>query len=160
MDGTFKIFISDVSRTQDGYPCRIYLTQNYMGDEYIKIILIWNHWQRCFLPSFGSFGLMVSEEKNLKNQPIRNKSRLWWPCLLMDQDEMSNLYRGPSIDASCQMNWNLGGSIYGRSSINISHFVPIHLQTWPPQAILVSDWPIFKNLLLCLNKKNFLVNLL
>ena len=24
---------------------------------------------------------------------------LWWPCLLMDRDEMSNLYRGPSIDA-------------------------------------------------------------
>jgi hypothetical protein len=23
----------------------------------------------------------------------------------------------------------------------------IHYQTWPPQAILVSDWPIFKNLL-------------
>jgi hypothetical protein len=22
----------------------------------------------------------------------------------------------------------------------------IHYQTWPPQAILVSDWPIFKNL--------------
>jgi hypothetical protein len=39
-------------------------------------------------------------------------------------------------------------SIYGRSSIKIANFVPIHLQTWPPQAILVSDWPIFKNLLL------------
>jgi hypothetical protein len=36
---------------------------------------------RCFLPSFSSFGQTVSEEKNLKNQPIRNKSRLWWPCL-------------------------------------------------------------------------------
>jgi hypothetical protein len=24
----------------------------------------------------------------------------------------------------------------------------IHYQTWLPQAILVSDWPIFKNLLL------------
>ena len=32
--------------------------------------------------------------------PIRNKNGLWWPCLLMDRDEMSNLYRGPSIDAS------------------------------------------------------------
>jgi hypothetical protein len=30
----------------------------------------------------------------------------------------------------------------------IAHFVTIHQQTWPPQAILVSDWPIFKNLLL------------
>ena len=29
---------------------------------------------RSFLPSFGSFGQTVSEEKNFKNQPIRNKS--------------------------------------------------------------------------------------
>ena len=35
-----------------------------------------------------------------KNQPIRNKNRLWWPCLLTDRDGMSNLYRGPFIDAS------------------------------------------------------------
>jgi hypothetical protein len=57
-----------------------------------------------------------------RNQPIRNKNCLWWPCLL--------------------------GSIYGRSSIKIAHFVLIHWQTWPPQAILVSDWPILKNILL------------
>ena len=31
---------------------------------------------------------------------FRGKDRLWWPCLLMDRDGMSNLYRGPSIDAS------------------------------------------------------------
>jgi hypothetical protein len=59
--------------------------------------------QRCFLPSFGWFGQTVSEEKNLKNQPIRNKNRLWWPCLLTDRDGMSNLYRGPPIDASYQV---------------------------------------------------------
>jgi hypothetical protein len=49
---------------------------------------------------------MVSE-KNLKNQPIRKKSRLWWPCLLMDRDEMSNLYRGLPIDASYQVSVHL-----------------------------------------------------
>jgi hypothetical protein len=48
---------------------------------------------------------------------------------------MSILYRGPSIDASYQvlvhlaklspMNWNLIGSIYGRSSIR-AHFIQIH----------------------------------
>ena len=27
---------------------------------------------------------------------------------------------------NCHMNWNLVGSIYGRSSIKIAHFVPIH----------------------------------
>jgi hypothetical protein len=48
----------------------------------------------------GSFGQAVSEEKTFKNQPIINKNCLWWPYLLTDQDEMSNLYRGTSIDAS------------------------------------------------------------
>jgi hypothetical protein len=28
--------------------------------------------------------------------------------------------------------------------MKIAHFVPICLQTWPPQAILVSDWLISK----------------
>ena len=54
----------------------------------------------CFLLSFGSFGQAVSEEKIFRNQPIRNKNCLWWPCLLADRDKMSILYRGPSIDAS------------------------------------------------------------
>ena len=45
---------------------------------------------------------MVSE-KNLKNQPIRNKNRLWRACLLTDRVGMSKLYRGPSIDASYQI---------------------------------------------------------
>ena len=58
---------------------------------------------RCFLPFFGSFGLAVSEEKIFKNRPIRNKNCLWWPCLLMDRNKMSNLYKGSSIDASQQV---------------------------------------------------------
>jgi hypothetical protein len=45
------------------------------------------------------------------------------------------------------MNRNVVESIYGRSSIKNANFVPICLQTWPPQAILVSDWSI--------SKKNF-----
>ena len=42
-------------------------------------------------------------EDFFRNRPIRYKNCLWWPCLLMDWDEMSNLYRGPSIDASYQI---------------------------------------------------------
>jgi hypothetical protein len=42
----------------------------------------------------------VSEEKIFKNLPIRNKNCLWRPCLFVDWDEMSSLYRGPSIDAT------------------------------------------------------------
>jgi hypothetical protein len=41
--------------------------------------------------------------KMFKNRPIRNKNCPWWPCLLMDRDNISNLYRGLSIDASCQV---------------------------------------------------------
>ena len=37
------------------------------------------------------------------NQPIRNKNCMWWPCLLTDRDEMSNLHRGHSIYASYQV---------------------------------------------------------
>ena len=47
-----------------------------------------------------------------------------------------------------QMNGNLVGSINGRSSLKSTHFVMIHYQRWPPQAILVFDWPICLNLLL------------
>jgi hypothetical protein len=44
------------------------------------------------------------------------------------------------------MNQNLVGSIFGRSSVKIAHFVLIRLQTWPPQTILVSDWLISKKI--------------
>jgi hypothetical protein len=44
---------------------------------------------------------------------------------------MTNLYRGPSKDASYQIS-------------KIPNLVPIRQQTWPTQAILVSDWLISK----------------
>jgi hypothetical protein len=38
---------------------------------------------------------------------VRNKNCLWRPCLLMDRNKMSILYRGPSIDASYQVSVHL-----------------------------------------------------
>jgi hypothetical protein len=38
---------------------------------------------------------------------ITHKNCLWWPCLLMDRDGMSILYKGPSIDASYQVSVHL-----------------------------------------------------
>jgi hypothetical protein len=38
-----------------------------------------------------------------RNQPIRNKNGLWRPCLWTDRSKMSNVNRGPSKDASCQV---------------------------------------------------------
>ena len=74
---------------------------------------------RCFLSRFGSFGHAVSEEKNLKNQPIRNKNRLWRPWLLTDRDEMSNHYREPSIDASYQFSDHLAKRFQSRRFLEI-----------------------------------------
>jgi hypothetical protein len=68
---------------------------------------LYRTFHRCFLPKFGSFGKAVSEEKIFRNRPIRNKNCLWQPYLLMDQDKMSNLYRGPPIDASYQVSVHL-----------------------------------------------------
>jgi hypothetical protein len=65
-------------------------------------------------PSIGAshqiavhFAKAVSEKKMFRNRPILSKNCLWQPCLLMDQNEMSNLYRGPSIDASYQVSYHL-----------------------------------------------------
>ena len=51
--------------------------------------------------------LLNRGEYFFRNQPIRNKNCLWWPYLLTDWDKMSNLYRGPSIDASYQVSVHL-----------------------------------------------------
>ena len=58
---------------------------------------------QCFLPGGGSFYQAISEEMIYRNRPTRNKNCLLRPCLLTDQDLLSNLYRGPCIDASNQV---------------------------------------------------------
>jgi hypothetical protein len=52
-------------------------------------------------------------------QPIRNKNGLWRPCLLPDRDEMSNVYRGPSINASYQVSVQLAKQFQGRRFLEI-----------------------------------------
>jgi hypothetical protein len=72
------------------------------------------------LPNMVATGILVSDwpifynlllcmakqfqrRRFFRNQPIRNKNCMWWPCLLTDRDKMSNLHRGHSIDASYQV---------------------------------------------------------
>ena len=55
-------------------------------------------------------------EDFFRNQPIRNKNCLWWPCLLTDRDEMSNRHRGLSIDASYQDSVHLAKRFRGKES--------------------------------------------
>jgi hypothetical protein len=70
---------------------------------------------RCFLPSFSSFGQAVSQEKMFfRNRPIRKNNCLWRQFLLTDRDKMSNLYRGPSINASYQVSVHLAKRFQSR----------------------------------------------
>jgi hypothetical protein len=57
----------------------------------------------------------------------------------MDWDEINAIFvsdwlisKKSSLKPHSQMNGNLVGSIYGRSSIKNVNFIPIHAQTWPP----------------------------
>jgi hypothetical protein len=54
-----------------------------------------------------------------RNQPIRNKNCLWWPCLLTDRDEMSILYRGPTIHASYQVSVHLAKRFQRRRFLKV-----------------------------------------
>jgi hypothetical protein len=79
------------------------------------------------------------------------------PYLLVERNEREKLYRGPYIDAYCQVWFPLAKlfqrrrlkyeKFKGRTSpIKFLHFVPFHQQIWPPTAILVSDWLLFKQI--------------
>ena len=74
---------------------------------------VWNEqslqrtFHRCFLPSLVHLAKRFQRRRIFRNRPIRNKNCLWRPCLSIDQDEMSKLYRGPSIDASYQVSVHL-----------------------------------------------------
>ena len=59
-------------------------------------------------------------EDFFRNQAIRNKTCLWRPHLLMDQDEMSNLYREPAIDAPYQVSVHLAKRFQKRRILKIS----------------------------------------
>jgi hypothetical protein len=74
------------------------------------------------IPTKFQFNLLngFREEDFFRNQPIRNKNCLWWPCLLPDWEEMSNLYRGPSKDASHQVSVHLAKRFQRRRILKIS----------------------------------------
>ena len=54
-----------------------------------------------------------------RNRPIRNKNCMWWPYLLTDGDEMSNLHRRHSIDASYQVSVHLAKRFQRRRFLKI-----------------------------------------
>jgi hypothetical protein len=54
---------------------------------------------------------------------------MWWPCLLTDWDEMSNLHRGHSIDASYQVSVHLAKRFQRRRFLTRGSQEPVKL-TW------------------------------
>jgi hypothetical protein len=110
--------------------CFAKMSRNFVGSTYgrfcIKFPQSRMKGERHRLSSVLSLPKRFQRKSCFRNRPIRNKNCLWRPCLLTDQNGMSNSNRGPSIDASY----------------------------WLPQEILVLDWSISKNLLLwnCFSK--------
>jgi hypothetical protein len=117
------------------------------------------HWQ-TWTPQV----ILVSDWSISKNLLLWNRfAILLWPCLLMDQNEMSNFYRGPSIDidASYHVSYHLAKRFLRKSCFRNRPIRNKNCWWWPyllmdhdpltnmaTTAILVSDWSISKNLLL------------
>ena len=67
----------------------------------------------------------------------------WPPRAILFSDWLLKKKSSP-LKLLGQMEPNLAGSIYVRSSIKFLHFVPFRQQTCPPWAILFSDWLMLK----------------
>ena len=109
----------------------LYLNKSYLSfnRRYFRYQPTWNKnclWRPCLLTNRDKMsslyrglsidasyqisvhlGKRFQRRRFFRNQPIRHKNGLWRPCLLANRDEMSNLYRGHSIDASYQVSVHL-----------------------------------------------------
>jgi hypothetical protein len=65
--------------------------------------------------------------------------QIWLPRAILVSDWLL-LNKSSPLKLLGQMEPNLAGSIYVRSSIMFLRFIPFGQQIWLPRAILVSDW--------------------
>ena len=65
--------------------------------------------------------------------------QIWLPRAILVSDWLM-LNKSSPLKLLGQMEPNLAGSIYVRSSIKFLRFIPFGQQLWLPRAILVSDW--------------------
>ena len=74
--------------------------------------------------------------------PLTNRATTGNSCFWL-----AYFFKSSPLKPLSQMNRSLVGSIYGRFSIKIANFIPIHWQTWPPQANHVYDWMLSTKIL-------------
>ena len=109
---------------------RFIWSSGFRNEDYFRNQLIRNKnclWQPCLLTNrsemntfyrgptiYASYQVSVHlpcsfrGEDCFTNRPIRSNNCLWRSCLLTDRDELNNRYRGPCIDAFCQVTVDLG----------------------------------------------------
>jgi hypothetical protein len=97
---------------------KIQLAMNWITDKYMYA-------SKCPQPNELKFG-RKHLWKALKKHTIINMNCLWRQCLLMDQDEISRLYRGPSIDASYQVSVHLALWFQRRRFLKMGYFGLCH----------------------------------
>ena len=82
-----------------------------------------------------------SSIKFLHFVPFRRQ--IWPPRAILVSD-WPMLIKSSPLKLLGQMEPNLAGSIYVRSSIKLLHLVPFGQQTWPPRLNPFSDWLMLK----------------
>jgi hypothetical protein len=80
--------------------------------------------------------------------------QIWLPRAILVSDWLL-LNKSSPLKLLGQIKLNLAGSIYVRFSIKLLHLVPFGQQTWPPRAILVSDWPSLAPFDQAVSEENF-----
>ena len=90
----------------------------------------------CLLPSCGLFGQTISKEKTFKNRPIKNKTCLWGPCLVMDHCKMCSLCKESSRNVSYQVSVHLAQRFERKRLFKNK---PIRKKNRPWQLCLLTD---------------------
>ena len=71
------------------------------------------------------------------------RQQIWPPRVILVSDWLL-LTKSSPLKLLGQMEPNIAGIIYVRSSIRLLHLIPFGQQTCPPRAILFSDWLMLK----------------